>query len=68
MTKDYTLTMQDSRGNCCVVFISGDCIDEQIAYGASVTEATEEVEDNAIEVAQRQGNIGTDCWIVSINK
>lgn len=64
MTKDYTLKMQDSTGRICEVFINGSCIDEQLATGATITEATEGVESNAIEVAIRQGLIGSDAQLV----
>lgn len=64
MTKDYTIKMQDSAGRICEVFIDGSSIDEQIAIGASTTEATEGVENNAIEIAIRQGLIGSDAWFI----
>jgi len=64
MTKDYTIKMQDSTGRVCEVFVSGTCIDEQLAAGATVTEATEGVENNAVEVAIRQGLLGADAWLV----
>ena len=48
MTKDYTIKMQDSAGRIHEVFVNGTCIDEQLAQGASITEATEGVENNAV--------------------
>lgn len=64
MTKDYTIKMQDISGRICEVFINGTCIDEQLATGASLTEATEGVENNAVEIAIRQGLIGSDAWLI----
>jgi hypothetical protein len=64
MTKDYTIKMQDSAGRIHEVFVNGTCIDEQLAQGASITEATEGVENNAVEVAMRQGLIGPDAWLI----
>lgn len=64
MTKDYTIKMQDSTGRVCEVFVNGTCIDEQLAAGASFTEATEGVENNAVEVAIRQGLLGADAWLI----
>jgi hypothetical protein len=64
MTKDYTITMQDSTGRIHEVCVNGASIDEQLANGASLTEATEGVENNSVEVAMRQGLIGTDAWLI----
>jgi hypothetical protein len=68
MTKDYTITMQDSTGRIAVVAINGASIDELTATGLTFSHATECVEDNSFEVAVRDGEIGADAFLTAITK
>lgn len=68
MTRDYSITLQDSSGNVCTISINGACIDDLIKSGYSESEAVESVEQNAGDNAIARGDIGADCWIVSINR
>lgn len=67
MTRDYSVTLQDSTGKTFAVSIDGATIDNEIRHGASESDAVESVEQNAFAAAIERGNIGADCWIVSIN-
>lgn len=68
MTRDYSITLQDSTGKTYTISINGACIDDLMNSGYSQSEATESVEQNAGDNAIARGNIGSDCWIVSINR
>jgi len=68
MTKDYSITVQDSTDRIAVISINGASIDEQIAQGASFDFAEEGVMNNAVWVAVRMGEIGEYPALVSINK
>lgn len=68
MTRDYSITLQDSTGKTLTVGINGDTIDELIADGHSESAAIEGAEQNAFGCAIYNGEIGADCWIVSINR
>ena len=64
MTADYNIKLQDNAGRTAELFITGACIDELIASGASESEARESVESNAFWNAIDAGEIGEDAWIV----
>jgi hypothetical protein len=65
MTKDYSITMKDSTGRTCELFINGDCIDEALAQGYSFDTACERNETNKLENAIAEGQIGADCHQIS---
>ena len=65
MTKDYSITMKDSAGRTCELFINGDCIDEALAQGYSLDTACERNETNKLENAIAEGQIGADCYQIS---
>jgi hypothetical protein len=67
MTKDYSITLQDSTGRIAVIGINGTSIDELVAAGLSFDYAVEEVENNSAEVAIRNGEIGSDCHLAPAN-
>jgi rRNA processing protein Krr1/Pno1 len=64
MTKDYSITMQDSTGRTAVIGINGASIDEMVATGLSFSEAVECIEDNSFLVAIRMGEIGANAFLV----
>lgn len=64
--KDYALTLRDSTGKTCKVYINGECINEQLRTGASETEAVEGVESNVFHNAIYRGEIGPDAWLEAI--
>lgn len=66
-TRDYEVTLQDSTGRIAVVGIDGASIDELVATGMLFSHAVEEVEDNCIGVAIREGRIGADCHLAPAN-
>lgn len=68
MTRDYSITLQDSTGKTLEVAINGASIDNEISNGATQVEAVEGVEQTAFANAIDNGSIGADCWIVSINR
>lgn len=68
MTRDYSITLQDSTGKTLTVGVDGASIDAEIRHGASESAAVECVEQNAFAIAIERGNIAADCWIVSINR
>lgn len=61
MTKDYSVTIQDSAGRTTVLYINGASIDE---LGGSES-AREAVESNAYQNAIAAGEIGEDAFLVS---
>jgi hypothetical protein len=61
--EDYSVTMQDSTGKRCKLYINGDCIREHMESGLSLMQATEEVESNAFANAIWRKEIGADAWI-----
>ena len=67
MTKDYSITLQDSTGRIAVVGINGATIDELVATGLPFDHAVEAVENNSAEVAIRDGEIGSDCHLAPPN-
>ena len=67
-THDYSITLQDSTGKTLEVAIDGASIDNEIRNGATEAASVEGVEQNAFANAIYNGNIGADCWIVSINR
>jgi len=68
MTKDYSITVQDSTDRIAVININGASIDETIAAGSSFDAAEENVIDNAVWAAVRMGEIGEYPTLVSINR
>jgi hypothetical protein len=68
MTKDYSITMQDSTGRIAVIGVNGASIDEMVATGLSLSEAVQAIEDNSFEVAIRMGEIGADAFLAPTNK
>ena len=68
MTSDYSITLQDSAGKTLEVAIDGASIDNEISNGATEAQAVEGAEQNAFANAIYNGNIGADCWVVSINR
>ena len=62
--KSTSITLRDSQGRTCELFINGDSIQELINEGYPQFEAEEMVTSNAFEVAVRVGEIGADAWIV----
>ena len=60
MTKDYTITMQDSSGKRVTLYIDGASID---ANGGD-SYAVECVENNAFDIAVFNGLIGADAYLV----
>jgi len=67
MTKDYSITVQDSTGRIAVININGATIDELVATGETFSYASEQVEDNSFEVAVREGLIGADAFLAPAN-
>jgi hypothetical protein len=63
MTKDYTVTLEDSTGRTLALNINGDTIDEMIAAGVEEWRAREDVESNAFCNAIYEGLIGEDAWL-----
>lgn len=63
-TADYSVKIQDSAGRTAELFITGACIDELIASGASESEARESVEGNAFWNAVERGEIGEEAWMI----
>lgn len=61
---DYSLTMQDSSGRRVTLNINADSIRELVATGASLSEATEQVEGNQFANAIARGEIGDDAWLL----
>ena len=68
MTRDYSITLQDSTGKTLEVAIDGASIDNEISSGATEAEAVEGVEQNAFANAIYNDNIGADCWVISTNR
>lgn len=68
MTKDYSITLQDSTDRIAVISINGASIDETIATGSSFDAAEENVIDNAVWAAVRRGEIGEYPTLVAINR
>lgn len=66
--KDYTITMKDSTGRTCVLHINGDEVQDAIKGGYSEAQARCASEDNQFANAIYRGEIGTDAWLVSVNK
>jgi hypothetical protein len=64
MTKDYSLTLQDSSGRQTVLYINGDSID-QLGGDAYAVEC---VEGNAFQTAIGRGEIGEDAYVININE
>lgn len=65
MTKDYDITVQDSTGRTCDLWVNGASIDEWIANGYSIHEAHEAARNQAFENAVREGEIGADAWVIA---
>ncbi len=63
MTKDYSVTMQDSTGRTVVLYINGASVDEM---GGNEM-AREAVEGSAFQNAVASGEIGEDAFLVSYN-
>lgn len=68
MTKDYSITVQDSTGRIAVISINGASIDETIAAGSSFDVAEENVIEDAVWAAVRWGEIGEYPTLVAINR
>ena len=68
MTRDYSITLQDSTGKTLEVAINGASIDNEISNGATEAAAVEGVEQIAFANAIDNGSIGADCWVISINR
>jgi hypothetical protein len=64
-TKDYTITLEDETGRTCVLSIHGDCIDEEMARGYTLSEARENIENNKVENAIAEGLIDYECYLIS---
>jgi hypothetical protein len=62
--RDYTITMQDSTGRQCVLYVNADSIAELQATGMTPAEARESVEGNTFANAIARGEIGADAWQV----
>ena len=60
MTKDYSVTLEDSTGRRATLYINGDCIDQM----GGTRWAIEEVESNAFQNAIAEGLIGADAYLV----
>jgi hypothetical protein len=63
--KDYGITMRDAAGRSCRLSINADSIMEHMQRGASLENATAEVQDNAFQNAIARGEIGADAWLVN---
>ena len=60
MTKDYSLTLEDSTGRRVTLYINGACVDEM----GGDDRARENVEDNAFANAIYNGLIGADAYLI----
>ena len=65
MTHDYTVTLEDTTGRTCILYITGADIDEAVARGDSLMIARENAESNQGENAIYRGEIARDCWVIS---
>ena len=66
--QDYSVTVQDSQGRTCTLYISGDSVQEAMDDGCSQSVAEERHESNAFCNAIAAGLIAEDAWLVSCSK
>jgi len=66
--KDYSVTMQDSQGRTCELYINGDAVQDAINGGCSQNIAEEQHETNAFWTAVEAGLISEDAVLVSNSK
>ena len=64
-TKDYSITLEDVTGRTCELSIHGDCIDEAMERGYSLSEARESIENNKAQNAIAEGLIDYECFLIS---
>jgi hypothetical protein len=66
--KDYSVTMQDSQGRTCELYINGDSVQEAINGGCSQSIAEEQHETDAFWSAVKANLIAEDAILVSCSK
>jgi hypothetical protein len=65
--KDYAITLRDSNGKECELFINADSIYDLLRHGDwTLDQAIESVEQRAGDNAIASGEIDADCWVEKV--